>query len=144
LLVLNFPNGGSTAFAKLLLTAPGTIRLHENAEGHWLLPTLCADKLRWDPELAFDPAEVRDVWTRTAWEQCQLVGIRSDEALVIEKSPHNMCRYRRLLSAARRFNCLIKSSRLRDHECFFRLLLSMISNAAIGRFRCHHADDAGA
>jgi hypothetical protein len=99
LLVLNFPNGGSTAFAELLLTAPGTIRLHPTVEGQWLLPALCADKLRWDPGHAFDPIEVRDVWIRTALEQCRLVGIRSDEALVIEKSPPNMCRYHHLLGA---------------------------------------------
>jgi hypothetical protein len=99
LLVLNFPHGGSTAFAELLLTARGTIRLHQSAEGQWLLPVLCADKLRWDPELAFDPMEVRNVWTRTALEQCRLLGIRSDEALVVEKSPPNMCRYRHLLGA---------------------------------------------
>ena len=49
--------GGSTAFAELLLTAFGTIRLQEKAEEQWLLPALCADKVRWDPELAFDPAE---------------------------------------------------------------------------------------
>jgi hypothetical protein len=37
LIILAFPNGGSTAIAKLLMTAEGTVALNPTIEGQWLV-----------------------------------------------------------------------------------------------------------
>jgi hypothetical protein len=57
LLVLAFPNGGSTALAKLLLSAEGTIALNPRVEERWLMPAMCAEGARWDPDTKLDYRE---------------------------------------------------------------------------------------
>ena len=46
LFVLTFPNGGSAALAKLLLTAPDAVSLTGKAEGQWLIPSLCRARVK--------------------------------------------------------------------------------------------------
>ena len=95
LLVLTFPNGGSTALAKLLLTAPNTVALTSNAEGQWLIPSLCKAGARWDKEHLVWQRKIRAVWLN------QITTNDAAQILVVEKSPPNMCRYRSLLAALR-------------------------------------------
>jgi len=93
LLVLTFPNGGSTALAKLLLTAPHTVALTHNAEGQWLIPSLCRAAARWDKEHLVWQRKIRAVWLN------QVKTKDTAPILVIEKPPPNMCRYQSLIAA---------------------------------------------
>ena len=99
LIVLTFPNGGSTAFARLLLSARGTVALHRNAEGQWLLPELSADSIRWNRSLPFDKSRLRTVWTAEAERAWQQSCPDASDPLVIEKSPPNMCRHAQIRDA---------------------------------------------
>jgi len=94
LLILTFPNGGSTALAKLLLTAPSTARLTGNAEGQWLIPSLSKNISRWDQTHVVPHRKLRAVWLN---EVKKRKGRKS--TLVVEKSPTNMCRYKDILDA---------------------------------------------
>ena len=95
LFVATLPNSGSTAFARLLETAPDAISIGPRAEGQWLSPALSAPHLRWDPDAPIDLYEARDLW------QAAAVAAAGDRAtaLVVEKSPPNLCRMRPLLAA---------------------------------------------
>jgi hypothetical protein len=93
LLVLPFSNGGSTALARILLTAPTAAGLGRRAEGQWLVPELRQPRLRWDPHHEVDLARVRDIWVEA---------LRHDHPgaeVVVEKSPPNLLRYRPLIDA---------------------------------------------
>ena len=93
LFILTFPNGGSTALARLLLSAPHVISLTDNAEGQWLVPQMSKPRLRWDPSNRIRYRVMKAVWLKRIKE----LGY-SDRSLVVEKSPSNLCRYKRLLS----------------------------------------------
>jgi hypothetical protein len=97
LLLLAFPNGGSTALAKLLLTADGTAALTSNAEGQWLVPAMCEPRARWDPEKAIDYDFVRACWVSAARQAVRPSATHQNSLLIIEKSPPNMCRYKALV-----------------------------------------------
>ena len=94
LFILTFPNGGSTAFAKFLLTADGTVSLGPNAEGQWLIPSLSSNVSRWDSNLRVSWRKIRAVWLHRIRD-------KSKKVIVIEKSPPNLCRYEQLLDAFR-------------------------------------------
>jgi len=93
LFILTFPNGGSTALAKLLLTAAQTTALTDDAEGQWLIPSLSRAGDRWNERFHVSERKIRAVWLNKVRRQC------TGPALVVEKSPPNMCRFRELLSA---------------------------------------------
>lgn len=97
MLILTFPNGGSTALAKLLLTAVGTVALTPRAEGQWLIPAMSAPRLRWDPANNLNYTAIRDRWIGAVKQVKQRISNR-EPCLVIEKSPPNMCRYRQIVS----------------------------------------------
>jgi hypothetical protein len=97
LLMLTFPNGGSTAIAKVLLTAPGTIALNARLEGQWLDPAMSAPGARWDPDTPLDYTAIRDRWIEAANQAAADAPPLGHAPLVIEKSPPNMCRYRSIL-----------------------------------------------
>src|SRR5207249_685189 len=88
----------STALAKLLLTAKGTIALHPEAEGQWLVPTLCVPLARWDPEHSLDYNDIRTRWIEAVHQATANSTNCNEPYLVIEKSPPNMCRYHKILS----------------------------------------------
>lgn len=98
LLLLSFPNGGSTAMARILLTAAGTIALTPNAEGQWLVPAMSAPRARWDPNNSLDYDDIRTRWMEAARRTAATVERNPTPYLVIEKSPPNMCRYRNIIS----------------------------------------------
>jgi len=89
---LTFPNGGSTALAKLLLTAHSTSALNRNAEGQWLIPSLNKNVARWNKEHRVWRRKIRAVWLSEVNKN------NKEPTLVIEKSPPNMCRYQELLA----------------------------------------------
>ena len=93
LFIATLPSGGSTALAQLLLTAPKTVSAAHRAEAQWLVPSMCAPENRWNSEAAIDLAAVREIWMAAARAKA------SQGALVIEKSPPNLCRMRALLRA---------------------------------------------
>lgn len=93
LFILTFPNGGSTALAKLLLTASSTMALTPTAEGQWLVPSLCREGARWDTRHRVWARKLRAAWLN------QVTKKSSKSTLVIEKSPPNLCRYREILTA---------------------------------------------
>jgi hypothetical protein len=97
LLMLTFPNGGSTALAKLLLSAPGTIALNPRIEGQWLDSAMSAPGARWDPATPLDYNAIRDRWIEAANQAAADVSLHDNTPLVVEKSPPNMCRYRAIL-----------------------------------------------
>lgn len=86
LFIATFANSGSTALAKLLASAQGTITLKPNGEGQWLIPAMVGGG-RWEREGNPDYALVRKVWLRKARLACA-----GAECLVIEKSPTNLAR----------------------------------------------------
>lgn len=98
LLIFAFPNGGSTAVAKLLLTAAGTVALNEHAEGQWLVPEMCQPRVRWAPESALDFADIRRRWLAALQVRIEQPAPFEEHPLVIEKSPPNMCRYDNIVS----------------------------------------------
>lgn len=93
LFVLTFPNGGSTALAKLLMSASASRELTPNAEGQWLIPSLSAKGRRWDSSHEVWQRKLRACWLN------ELDLMESEPIVVIEKSPPNLCRYNYLLSA---------------------------------------------
>lgn len=93
LFIATLPNSGSTAFAKMVSSSPVSVSLNDRAEGQWLLPGLCEDGKRWDPDLPVDWKRVRRVWMG------KIRGKRQGPAVVLEKSPANLCRFRNLLAA---------------------------------------------
>ena len=66
--VLCFPNGGSTAFAQMLLTGQAIVSLTPRAEGQWLVSEMCAAKSRWDRSHQLDYDRIRNVWRAKALE----------------------------------------------------------------------------
>jgi hypothetical protein len=98
LLLLSFPNGGSTAIARTLLTAAGTIALTPNAEGQWLVPAMSAPRARWDSNTPLDYNDIRARWMEAARHAAVTAGPVRGSQLVIEKSPPNMCRYHAIVS----------------------------------------------
>jgi len=97
LIMLCFPNGGSTALAKLLLTAPGSIALHPNAEGQALVVAMRERNNRWNPEAALNYRQIRRRWVGEVRRRAT-VKEAAVTPLVIEKSPPNMCRYKAIVS----------------------------------------------
>jgi hypothetical protein len=93
LLLLPFPNGGSTAIAKVLLTAPGVGALNQRAEGQWLVPDLSEPRARWDPAHQVDLARAKAIWLDTLRRE------HPGADVVVEKSPPNLCRYEQLIEA---------------------------------------------
>ena len=87
--IATFPNGGSTALAKLLSTASASTRLTPNGEGQWLVEQL-KGKGRWTSQLPVDWAMVRALWLQ------ELRANASFPCLVIEKSPPAMFRMKPL------------------------------------------------
>lgn len=99
LFILTLPNSGSTALARLLLTAPGTCALNENGEGQWLIPSLSASGHRWDAEFVPSMRKVRATWLQRAARNAG-----GNRCLVIEKSPPNLCRIDAFLEAFKTMN----------------------------------------
>lgn len=93
LFVFTPPYSGSTALAGVLNSAPWSMVLNPNAEGHWLIPGLI-DKHRWEADMPVAWNSVKAVWGTKIRTVEQLVG-RVD--VVIEKSPPNMVRAEGLL-----------------------------------------------
>ena len=98
LLMLTVPNGGSTAVAKLLLTASGTIALNARVEGQWLVPAMSAPGGRWDPGTILDYDDIRSRWIEAATLGASNAVSHEGLPLVIEKSPPNLCRYSAIVS----------------------------------------------
>ena len=92
LFVATFANGGSTALAKILVSAPSAVLLHENGEAQWLVPHMTAQGQAYDPGIAIDWCAVRRIWLEE-------VRKKQRPCLVIEKSPPHLVRMRALLSA---------------------------------------------
>lgn len=88
LFILAPPYTGSTAIAALLNASPRTMLLHEQGEGQWLVPGLCAED-RWNPRMDVDYASVEAVWLRRYQDEKRS---NPDVEVVIEKSPPNMMR----------------------------------------------------
>ncbi|MEL6370406.1 MAG: sulfotransferase [Pseudomonadota bacterium] len=99
LFILTFPNGGSTALAKLLLTASAATELSDNAEGQWLIPSLSANRKRWDRNHTIPPRKLRASWLD------KIGSTENKPTLVVEKSPANMSRYRYILSTFSDMKC---------------------------------------
>lgn len=92
LFILTFPNGGSTALSKLLMTASSSKQLTVHSEGQWLVPSLSADGKRWDSNHTVWKRKLRACWLD------KIGDTNSKQTLVIEKSPTNICRYNYLIS----------------------------------------------
>ncbi|MEX3074490.1 hypothetical protein AB3Y13_22570 [Vibrio alginolyticus] len=92
LFILTFPNGGSTALSKLLMTASSSKQLTVHSEGQWLVPSLSADGKRWDGNHTVWKRKLRACWLD------KIGDTNSKQTLVIEKSPTNICRYNYLIS----------------------------------------------
>lgn len=88
LFLLTPPYSGSTAIAKLLNSACGTMLLHESGEGQWLVPGMCQDD-RWDQSKQLDYQSIRATWLSQYQKTNELVG---NIEVVIEKSPPNILR----------------------------------------------------
>ncbi|MEM7120931.1 MAG: sulfotransferase [Pseudomonadota bacterium] len=94
LIILTMPNSGSTALARLLMTANSTIALTEQCEGEWLIPSMSNLRHRWDEDLRLSMSRVRARWM---W---RLRAMKTGSPkLVIEKSPPNMVRIDRIRAA---------------------------------------------
>lgn len=91
LFVATFANGGSTALAKLLVSAPSAVMLHENGEAQWLVPEMTAQGQPYDPATPIDWNNVRRIWLdelRSKGRPC----------IAVEKSPPHLVRMRGLLA----------------------------------------------
>ncbi|MEM7489942.1 MAG: sulfotransferase [Pseudomonadota bacterium] len=93
LLVATMPNSGSTALAALLATAPNAETLTPNGEGIWLLPSISDPPAAWDPSLPRSMLPLRLAWTHKA------ARTRPGPAVIVEKSPQNLSRFRRVVDA---------------------------------------------
>ena len=91
--IATLPNSGSTAFAKMVASSPVSVSVNESAEGQWLLSSLSEDGKRWDADLPVNWRLVRRVWMSV------IRGKHNGPAVVLEKSPPNLCRFRALLDA---------------------------------------------
>ena len=100
LFVATFANGGSTALAKLLVSAPGAVMLHESGEAQWLVPAMTADGQAYDPETSFDWDEVRRIWLGELENKPQ-------PSVVVEKSPPHLVRMRKVLAAFADMPCVL-------------------------------------
>jgi hypothetical protein len=98
LILLCFTNGGSTALAKLLLTAQGTIALHPNAEGQALVVAMRERNNRWNPEAALNYRQIQRRWVSEVRRLVTVNEASDAPPLVIEKSPPNICRYKAIVS----------------------------------------------
>lgn len=87
------PNSGSSAFARLIETAPGVTLVNPRAEAQWLVAAMSADGRRWDPATSLDYAKVRRVWTRRALAR------NPQASLAFDKSPPNLVRLDELREA---------------------------------------------
>jgi len=100
LFILTFPNGGSTVFAKMLLTAPHAVALNDIAEGQWLVPHLRDDRSRWNPQTKISYRMVKAIWLQRLRALSH-----TEQTIVIEKSPPHMCRYKSLTEAFSSMKC---------------------------------------
>jgi hypothetical protein len=98
LIILAFPNGGSTAIAKLLMTAEGTVALNSRIEGQWLVPEMSSPRNRWNPRHSLDYEDIRTRWIDAIRRNLRASNAGGSRRVVIEKSPPNMCRYRAIIS----------------------------------------------
>lgn len=101
LFIATFNNGGSTALGELLDTASAAMRLVDDGEGQWLLPQLHAPHRRWNADADIDYKLVRGMWLR----EVRKVG--GYPKLVVEKSPGNMVRMRKLLATFSDMPCTV-------------------------------------
>ncbi len=101
LFIITLPYSGSTAIAKLLNSIPNSMFLQRIGEGQWLVPSLC-DKDRWNPDKAINWKLVRKAWLGIYNTVNQLVGTIN---VIIEKSPPNMVRIKKLLAVFPNSSC---------------------------------------
>lgn len=92
--LLTLPNSGSSAVAGLFASAPAALSFGERGEGQWLIPEMSAPGRRWDPAFHPDYEVVRSTWLE------EVRRLRPDgPVVVVEKSPPNLVRHRRLVAA---------------------------------------------
>lgn len=92
--LLTLPNSGSSAVAGLFASAPAAVSFGDRGEGQWLVPEMSAPAQRWDPDFDPDYDGVRSAWLAEARR------LRPDgPVVVVEKSPPNLVRHRRLVAA---------------------------------------------
>ena len=91
LFVATLPNAGSTALAQLLLTGSRVTTLEENGEGQWLTFDARQPSKRWKSRARINYGAMRTLWLD------RLSDRKSRRMLVIEKSPPNLVRMRRVL-----------------------------------------------
>jgi len=91
--LLTPPYSGSTAIAKFLATAPQIGLLQKKGEGQWLVPGL-SESDRWDANKPVNYSSVKAVWL-SAWQNLRTEG-GGMPSVVIEKSPPNLVRIKRL------------------------------------------------
>lgn len=94
LFIITPPYSGSTALAELINSSHRTTFLQERAEGQWLIPGMCGND-RWDPEKYINWNSVKATWLSKYHEIKRLV---KNIDIVIEKSPPNMVRIKKLTS----------------------------------------------
>jgi hypothetical protein len=87
LILLTMPNSGSTAVAKILMTAERSVSLTDKCEGEWLVPSVSDVHKRWDPD--YNPSMQR---LRARWMKRLRRYRPHNGAVVIEKSPPHMVR----------------------------------------------------
>ncbi len=92
LFLATLPGSGSTLLADLLCRHCGAGQLAPRAEAQWLVPDLTRPGSRWDPDWPPALDGVRRIWLDRVREKA-LAGS------VLEKSPPNLCRMRRLMTA---------------------------------------------
>ncbi len=87
------PSSGSTLLADLLTSVPGFGRIETRAEGQWLTPELFDGQHRWNPDAPANLEQVKTIWLEAAEARAK------DASVIVEKSPPNLCRMRRLMEA---------------------------------------------
>lgn len=92
LFLATLPGSGSTLLADLLCRHCGAGQLAPRAEAQWLVPDLMVPGRRWDPDWPPALDGIRHIWL-------ELVRDKALSGIVLEKSPPNICRMRRLLTA---------------------------------------------
>ncbi|MEM1047671.1 MAG: sulfotransferase [Pseudomonadota bacterium] len=92
LFLATLPGSGSTLLADLLCRHCGAGQLAPRAEGQWLVPDLARPGSRWDPDWPPALDGVRRIWLDRFRE-------KTLSGSVLEKSPPNLCRMRRLMTA---------------------------------------------
>jgi hypothetical protein len=91
LFLLTMPNSGSTALAKVLMTAQAAVALTPRCEGEWLVPSLSNLRRRWLQEHSPPMSRIRARWMARLRKTAD-----GQRRLVVEKSPSNMVRIDRL------------------------------------------------